>query len=213
MENCVLEKELILEEMLAKRAKVKFKVNGSNVWYTTTVVNVKEDEVVLAFPEMFAALDVILGNTISCRFYYEDCEYGIDASIESIRVYFPQSIALKVTSNITKFENARQAPREDTLFLANVFSRGSEEAMYACVRDVSDTGLKVMSKHHISEGEEVVVHISLPIRNIFDSVVKLKGKVMWAKEVENCHECGIEITSMSELYEERLKQFLNMYAK
>ncbi|MCX7748807.1 MAG: PilZ domain-containing protein [Clostridia bacterium] len=213
MLSLALEKAIALEEVLTKKTKIKFSINNGTIWYTTTVESIGEDEISLAFPEMFAAVDIILGDAVKCRFTDDSFEYSFDGEIDFVKVYFPQQIKIKVTSEIERFENTRFSKRADTLFLANIVTEDEQETLHACVREVSNTGLKVISKFLIKADSDVIVHIALPVRNIFDSVVTLEGKVVWSKIKANHIEYGIAITDIEDLHKNRMQQFLNMYAK
>ncbi|MCX7922132.1 MAG: PilZ domain-containing protein [Clostridia bacterium] len=213
MLNNVMEKKINLVEVLTKKAKVKFRTSGGNTWYTTTVESIAGDDIALAFPEMFAAIDIVLGDKLICRFTNRGTEYVFEAKIDTIKVQFPQLIKAKVSSDIEISDNARDSFRNDTLFLANVIKIENSEILHSCVRDVSTTGMKLISKHKINEGDNVGVHIALPLRNIFDSVVKLEGKVVWSKTRYSYNEYGIAITQIDELHKDRIRSFLETYSE
>jgi hypothetical protein len=211
MLGVTINKKITIEEVLAKNAKIKFSINNGAVWYTTTVENIQGNEVILAFPEMFAAVDVILGYKVKCRFTDDKYEYGFDGEIDCIKVYFPQQIIIRVVSDIEKFENSRESKRSDTLFLANVLTGNQKKEFHSCVREVSTTGLKLISKFDLGEGSDVVVHIALPTRNIFDSLVTVKGKVVRSKAKVDHNEYGIAITDICDKHRQRIQQFINTY--
>lgn len=211
MLGVTIEKKITIEEVLSKNTKIKFSINNSAVWYTTTVESISGSEIVLAFPEMFAAVDVVLGYDIKCRFTDGSYEYGFDGEIDCIRVCFPQQISIRAISEIEKFENSREAKRADTLFLANVLIGNDDKELHSCVREVSTTGLKVISKFNLGEGSDVVVHMALPTRNIFDSMVTIKGKVVRSKVKVDHNEYGIAITHICDKHSQRIQQFLNTY--
>lgn len=213
MLNFALEKGIFLEEILGKKSMIRFQIKGENAWYVTTVESVRGNEIILAFPEMFAAVDVILGDILNCKFTNGNCEYIFESEIESVKIYFPQQIKLRVIGEVKKCENIRKCKRYEAVFLANIFVKGEAEVAHSCVRDISITGLRVVSKHYIRKGTEVGIHIVLPQRNIFDSVIKLKGKVMWSKLMFNRNEYGIAVTEMTELDRRKLEQLLKSYEK
>ncbi|MCX7922134.1 MAG: PilZ domain-containing protein [Clostridia bacterium] len=211
MLDYTFDKKDFLGNILKKKSKIKFRVNNGSMWYITTIEAVEGDEIILAFPEMFAAMGVILGDMLVCRFSDDEYEYSFEGDVDFIKIDFPQSIRIKLSNEVERFENSRQAKREDTIFLADVFLLGSDEAFHSCVRDVSSTGLKIITKHHIEVDTDIEVQLALPVRNIFDSVVKLRGKVVRSNPRNDHKEYGISVTHIDKVYQDRLKHFFETY--
>lgn len=203
----------LLQDVLTRKTKVKFRINNSDTWYVTTAENINGNEVLLAFPEMFAAIDVVLGEIVTCRFNKGTCQYTVEGRIESITIYPLQIIKLKILGEVKRLEHKEEAGRENVIFLANVFTKASSSGLYACVREISGTGIKLISKYYINvdEDKEVDVHFALPLRGIFDSIVKLKGKVTSTNPMHKHYEYEIDIVQMEEMYKSRVRRFLETY--
>lgn len=200
------------EEVLPKKCKIKFRMLNSSIWYTTIVENVKGYDLTLAFPEMFAAAEIIHGDTIICRYSDSSHDYTFVVDIDSIDISFPQVIKAKIFGEVGKTENNNSPDMVETLFLSNIFVNGELQGLYSYVREVGDSRITVVSKYSISEGSEVGVDIVLPLRNIFDSVVKLKGRIISSKAINNRNEYCVEILQMADSDRNRLKQYINSYS-
>lgn len=213
MGEAQLQREVCLEGILVKNEKIRFSVNDDLTWYTTTVNSVRGREIVIDFPEMFAAQEIILGDSISCRFESEKYMYSFQGKIEFIKIGFPQLIILQAVSPIEYVENNRQEARRDSLFLADLRIAGEDEVLHCCVRDVSTEGLRVVTKHELEEQQEIDIDIALPLRNVFDSLIKLSGKIMWMRVGQSHYEYGISIIKMDKDHRERLEHFLDLYER
>lgn len=207
--------QMSLKEVIKKNERIKFRISRGVIWYVTTVEGVIDDEVTLAFPEMFVAADVLLSESLECRFdERDDYEYQFAGNIISIKVDFPQHMVIKIIGNINKFRNIRKSKRIDisTMLLASIAGENEESGRASFVQNVSDSGLGLVSKYNFKLGSSVCIRISLPLRNIFDSKVDLRGKIMWAKPSFLHNEYGLMITEIEDVFFKRLMCFVEKYA-
>ena len=203
-----------LREIINKGERIRFRITRGIIWYVTTVEQVIDDGVILAFPEMFAAADVLLSDSLECRFDKpDDFEYHFSGNITSIKVDFPQHVVIKIIGKVNKFRNVRKSKRANipTLLLASITRQDEESGMPSFIQNISDSGLGLVSKYHFKLGSEVSICMSLPLRNIFDSKVDLRGKIMWANPSYLHNEYGVMITDIDDAHLKRLMHFVEKY--
>jgi Tfp pilus assembly protein PilZ len=203
-----------LQEIIKKRERIKFRISRGVIWYVTTVEQIIGDEVTLAFPEMVAAAEVLLSDSLECRFdEREDFEYRFSGDIASIKVDFPQRLVIKIIGDINKVRSTRKSKRISipTLLLASITREDEELGMPSFIQNVSESGLGLVSKYHFKLGSSVFIRISLPLRNIFDSKVDLRGKIMWATPSHHHKEYGVMINDIDDMFFKRLMSFAEKY--
>lgn len=205
-----LQKEIFIEEILMEKSRIKFRTAKGRMWFTTTVEHVKEGEIVLAFPEVFAAIEAILEDKLFLKLCGESHEYNFEGEIILVRIQRPQLIKVRVLGEIKRFTKTEQSEREDTAIPADLVIRDGAEVLHSYVCSLGGTSMQVISRNHIEE-KQVDIYIDLPLRNIFDSVVKAKGEIIGSRTVQGYNEYEVAIVQMENMHRERLEQFLNTY--
>lgn len=213
MEKCIVQEEVTLERILMKRSVVKLFPNGGPMWYVSTIQDVEGNEFTLALPEVFAAAKVVLEDTLNFIFTDDKYEYNFSGELKSVRVCFPGTMKLRLQGEIKRSENIRGAKRMAVMLPANIILKNGEAAFPSCVKDISSTGIRIASKYSFRKGQEVDVHIALPFRNVFDSILRFKGKIIWERAGFAYNEYGIAATSIDEESRSRLELFLSTCSK
>lgn len=83
------------------------------------------------------------------------------------------------------------------------FKGDDDSASYrSCIKDISEGGVCVILDHELQLHTEVHINFSIPV--ITKKSIKVSGKVVWGKAIENekgfAH--GIALTDVPETYEE-----------
>jgi hypothetical protein len=193
-------------KVLKKDDKVELKHYGMFSCIKSQVLDVSDNEIKLQAGEKLPELSVFPGDPVVITFTYAQELYVVGGEIDQIQQLDPLVVSIKPVK-IEKMKDSRKCERYFVSLAGDIKVVGIQESIFAIVKNVSLSGIKINCKVDIlMEGFiDVVVRVDKANKLVF------KGRVVRKSKLRDFFEYGIEIQEIAESSSKILHSVINQF--
>lgn len=200
----------LLNEFICDHEVIGVKIRTESEWINDTVEKVKKDSNIfeIRLLEEFISQDLMVEDTIYCRYIKEDTEYVIEAKVADVGIIHPQKVMLEALK-VAKYDNARNSKRYTVNLCGRVTYNDGENGAFITIKNISRTGISITCRECLGINDEVDVEIVLWQKE----VLAIEGRIVRLLKVGNNYRYGIIIENMEPKSRELMEEFIEELEK
>ena len=189
---------------------VGVKIAPEYEWISDSISDVMPGVKVVAVKLLddFLDNDVMVDDEIQCRFIKGDMEYILDCKVDDVGIIHPQKMMFEVIK-IRRFDNARSGKRYTVNLCGRVTYSENEKAAFITVKNISRTGISIVSREYIGINEEVDVDVVL----WKEEVLSIEGRIVRMYKVGKNYKYGIIMENLDKRSKELLEGLIEELEK
>lgn len=195
-----------ISDYIERNDIIEVKISPDSEWIINCVsgINDSEDILEICLLDAFLNMNLMIHDEIHCKFIRDSYVYIFNGIVLDIGIMDSKKVVIKI-DNVEKYNNERQARRYTVNLCGNIVYDNHEKSGYSTIKDLSESGLSLVTKEHIQLHEEVDVSIVL----WKDKVLSVEGKVMRIFKMGHIYKYGIVFEDIDFRSKELLCEFID----
>ncbi|MFZ5986650.1 MAG: PilZ domain-containing protein [Bacillota bacterium] len=160
----------------------------------------------LKLTEPFLKDSILIGDRVRCQILSTEFEYTIYGEISNIDITSPGYVKINILRAF-KYQNIRKDKRYLVNFRANIYAENIDKPIYGVVKNISSSGMAVVSNEYLEKLSELRLKFSININK--NEFIELTAKVIRDTSSTGYFEYGLLITHMDDSNKNSLKKLLD----
>lgn len=156
-------------------------------------------------PEEFLKNNVFKGDVVSCQVMQGEYEYIVSGIISEFEITYPWLVEVAI-KRVSKVKNNRGAKRYLVNFQSRFYPKGSDNGIYAIIKNISLTGVGAVFREEVQPHSLVNVFVSASVDKVQSLEFKAKINRIVNREIYN--EYGLEIVEIDEVNKDKLDKLI-----